>query len=344
MSRIARLARKSFPADGLTFATALIKTICDLAGERTLIEDAQADFLFSGMRDAIQRHDSSFLYEWMFKAANYQGVSDAVAETYLEEHGSVSATDVGAALRGKPPCPKLQSYWHFKNCGYRKSSRSCSEPRHVGHCPLPTHDCRTGSLNQSAYSLALFMRDIVGNDFVKWLDERVEQADQPNATDRAQRMAQAVIAPLRSVHGISDKLLNMSLATLLLAGDPERERWVTAGASMIAVDSLVHNFMTRSGILRRLRSTHTYGPQCYGPRGCAVVIDVVARRIDARKLNPDWPRTFQRLVQKSIWRFCALSELNICNGNRIDDTRRCKQTTCELYSRCDRLALSPRKA
>ncbi len=50
-------------------------------------------------------------------------------------------------------------------------------------------------------------------------------------------------------------LWSMILPELLLVGDPDRERWVTTGASFVAVDSLVHNHLNRTGILRRLDSS-----------------------------------------------------------------------------------------
>jgi hypothetical protein len=37
---------------------------------------------------------------------------------------------------------------------------------------------------------------------------------------------------------------------------------------MIAVDTLVHNFLHRTGILHRLDASHAYGPACY--HGCPV--------------------------------------------------------------------------
>ena len=187
------------------------------------------------------------------------------------------------------------------------------------------------------------MRDIAGGDFVAWLDSQLEQADHPKARDRVPRLGKSVLSPLRHVHGVSDKVLSMSLASLLLAGDPTRERWVAAGAGMIAIDTLVHNWMHRSGILRRLKAQHPYGPQCYGNGGCAMIIDRVARRIDARTFNPEFPKCFPRFVQKSIWLFCGQSERNISNGNRIQDSGRCKQVDCPLYDDCARVALNPRK-
>jgi hypothetical protein len=57
-------------------------------------------------------------------------------------------------------CPKLKTYWHFHGCRYNKLGRTCAEPDHISRCPLPTHDLRNGRLNQTAYSLYLFVRDI----------------------------------------------------------------------------------------------------------------------------------------------------------------------------------------
>jgi hypothetical protein len=68
----------------------------------------------------------------------------------------------------------------------------------------------------------------------------------------------ALIKPLSQVHGLSSKLWSMSLATLLLGLDNKRTLWRDVGGDMIAVDSLVHGFLTRSGILRGLNAEHPY--------------------------------------------------------------------------------------
>ena len=63
---------------------------------------------------------------------------------------------------------------------------------------------------------------------------------------------------------------------------------------MIAVDTLVHNFLHRTGILHRFRAEHAYGVACYRPGGCADIIDTVAQQIDARQFNPAaFPRSVQ---------------------------------------------------
>jgi hypothetical protein len=131
----------------------------------------------------------------------------------------------------------------------------------------------------------------------------------------------------------------MLLADLLLGADANRERWITTGAAMIAIDSLVHAFLHRTGNLRRLGCEHPYGPACYGPEGCASVIDGLARRIDAREFNADHPINFPRFVQAAIWAFCAEGGYGICNGNKIDGQQRCDQLYCPAYSTCDRVEL-----
>ena len=64
----------------------------------------------------------------------------------------------------------------------------------------------------------------------------------------------------------------MALSDLLLGADPKRERWIYTGAHLIVIDTLVHNWMHRTGILAELGAEHAYGPPCYRPGGCAQII------------------------------------------------------------------------
>ncbi|HLL13417.1 MAG TPA: hypothetical protein VK570_20305, partial [Rubrivivax sp.] len=194
---------------------------------------------------------------------------------------------------------------------------------------------------QTAYALFLFLRDVCGGDLVGWIDQRLASADDPDRADRAALMREALLEPLCGIHGVSHKVLSMALAGLLLGADPNRERWVSTGASMVAVDTLVHNWLHRTGTLRRLGAEHAYGPACYRPGGCASLIEEAARHIDARQFCPAGPAFFPRLVQKAIWLFCAEAGLGLCNGNRIDDRDRCGQHECPLFQGCERVALRP---
>jgi hypothetical protein len=202
---------------------------------------------------------------------------------------------------------------------------------------LPLHPLRNGRLNQTAYNLFLFIRDLADGNLVAWIDRQLAAADAPAESDRLTRLVESLVGPLRHVHGVSDKVLMMTLSGLLLASD--KPTWSEVGASMIAIDTLVHNFLHRTGILDRLDASHAYGVACYRPRGCADIIRSVSAQIDARQFNRNFPQIFPRFVQNAIWRYCAQNYFGICNGNRIDDRQPCQNGHCRLYWLCDRKPL-----
>ncbi|MBK8009717.1 MAG: hypothetical protein IPK23_15795 [Rhizobiales bacterium] len=118
------------------------------------------------------------------------------------------------------------------------------------------------------------------------------------------------------------------------------------GAEFIVVDRLIHNFMHRSGILKRHDCEHLYGPSCYGNQGCAKLLLSLSRGIDMRRFHHSFPQPFPRFVQTAIWRFCAASGEDICNGNQIDDESGAagtKSAICKVSAR-DRAAAGIEKA
>jgi len=320
-------------------AVRVIYRVCCLAGSTSLLDDIRAALAAEGVRAAIRRRKTAPVFDWLIVALSYQGIADAIASDYMQRHGCVTWRAIKRKLRHGATCPKLNSYWQFYDCGYSKLRRTCAEPDHIGRCPLPSHDLRNGRLNQTAYALYLFIRDLADKDLIGWIDERLQSADMPADADRLARLRAAAIDPLRQVHGVSDKVLTMALSCLLLGDPQKRRRWVETGASMIAVDTLVHNFLHRTGILHRFRAGHAYGAACYRPGGCADIIAAVADRIDARAFNPAFPAVFPRFVQHAIWRYCAQEGFNICNGNHIDDRKSCDNVYCQIYNICDRIAL-----
>jgi hypothetical protein len=276
----------------LSHAVRLIELVCRIAGARDLILDAVTEHERAKLTGAIKNHDNGYLFDWLMRAFSFQGVSDRVAAEYLRRNGSVTWRLVEANLRDVPSCPRLKNYWAFDQCGYDKGSSSCREPEHIESCPLPQHPLRNGRLNQTAYSLFLFMRDIAAGDLIAWLDTRVAEAkSDPNLA------IANLLDPLRNIFGVSDKVLCMSFSTLLVAVGEVKPEWVGVGTRMIAVDTLVHNFLHRSGILTRLNATHPYGPRCYAPGHCADILRAVSGRIDARQFNPAYPTNFPRFVQ-----------------------------------------------
>jgi len=322
----------------LTYAIDVVYAICCLAGSASYLDDIRADLRDRGVVRAVRDHNTPALFDWLIEVLSFQGISDSVASGYIARHGSVRCADISEALSRKPSCPKLGGYWRFFDCRYQKGTHKCSEPGHIDACPLPRHPLRNGRLNQTAYSLFLFMRDVADDDFVGWIDRQLDGVGS-NSSDRLADLREAVIGPLRNVYGVADKVLAMALSFLLLAAGKRRPLWLEAGATFVAIDTLVHNFLHRTGILRRLSADHLYGLGCYRPGGCADILGLLAAHIDARQFNPAFPATFPRFVQSAIWRYGAENGLDVCNGNRINDISRCDNMHCQLFLRCDRIAL-----
>jgi hypothetical protein len=328
----------------LTHARSLILQVCHLSGTAAFIDEAGLGPDGKDLRKAIGTRNTAALFDHLAAALSYQGISDDVAKNFMDRHGLASWHVIESDLRRRPSCQKLRSYWHFYDCRYNKSRFTCAEPGHLADCPLPRSWLRNGRLNQTAYSLYLFVRDVTDGDLVGWIDGRLQAVDKPPGPDRLARMRAALVDPLREVYGASDKVLTMALSQLLLGAPRARWHWREVGGSMIAVDTLVHNFLHRTGILQRFEAEHSYGPACYRPRGCAEIIEIVAGEIDASQFDRRFPEIFPRFVQYAIWRYCSQRGLDICNGNQIDDRKPCENVQCLLYPNCDRITLNSRKA
>jgi hypothetical protein len=259
-------------ATGLDYAVDMIHAVCRLAGVPSFVNALQAELQQHGIVEAVDHHDTVTLFDWLASALSFQGISDRIAHEYMTRHSQATWNDIARNLTTAPPCPKLAGYWRFYNCRYHKGSGTCAEPEHLPGCPLPTYRLRNGRLNQTAYSLFLFIRDVAAGDLVGWIDARLAESDEPNAPGRLARLRRALLSPLGEVYGVSDKVLSMTLSSLLLGAGQGRERWAEVGGSMIAVDTLVHNFLHRTGILGRLHAGHPYGPICYQWTGCVGVL------------------------------------------------------------------------
>ena len=312
--------------------------------------EIEAEAAAAGIAAAVVTHNTAALFTWLNGLFVYQGVSDVIAAGYARRHGLPDWADLASRLEHRrPACPHLVTVEALAGCGYRKTARTCAEPRRLARCPLPRLPLRKGSLNQAAFGLYLFIRDhCPGGDFVAWLDAQLAAADigaSANPSLRAAMLREGLLAPLVVVPGVSRKVWSLALATLLLGTAQTRptrvlrERWTAAGSGLIVVDTLVHNHLTRTGILSRLGREHAYGPRCQTEEGCLGVLAGLAARIDARAFASDLPAYCPRFVQHALWRFCSEAGWGICSGRRIARTVRCEQQQCPSYRDCDRLAL-----
>lgn len=308
----------------------------------TFLDDIQDRLGTAGVIAAVAARDPAPLFDWVVSLIARQGISNHAAEIFAERRGSATWVEVSARMAGDARCPRLRSRWHFEDCGFRRSTTTCSTPHHRLGCPITAIPARKGALAEAAVGLWLFIRDVASGDLVGWIDARLAGADPgPGYPDRTAAMRDAVLLPLLTIPGTGPKVWSMILAELLLGADASRERWVTAGASFVAVDSLVHAFLHRTGILDGLGAGHAYGPACHARGGCGDVIAGLAARIDAREFYAGFPQMFPRWVQFAIWRFCAAGALDLCNGNRIDDSRGCRQRFCSAFASCKKMVIKP---
>jgi hypothetical protein len=163
------------------------------------------EFRDQALCGAIERHDSAALFDRLIHDFSFQGISDEIAANYMRRHGQATWRSVRKNLAKGPSCPKLKSYWHFHACRFEKTSRTCAEPDHIAACPLPTHRLRNGHLNQIAYSLYLFIRDVAEGDLVGWRSRPlVASARWPDRAD-AQRLRRCRQDPGHGDVGHSDR-------------------------------------------------------------------------------------------------------------------------------------------
>jgi hypothetical protein len=305
----------------------------------SFLDEIDAEIREAGLDQAVAFDRTPPIFDWLLTTFSYQGISDRVAREYMKKHGTASWAIMEASLKASPSCRKLDSYWGYEGCRYDKGSVTCAEPDHIDGCPVPRPLLRNGRLNQTAYSLFLFVRDIAGGDLIGWMDSQLAAAAGSSSSELEAARQEALLGPLRNVYGVSDKVLTMALSGLLIGARDQRPAWFETGKAMIAIDTLVHNFLIRTGILDGCGTPHTYGSACYGKGGCGEIIRTLAGRIDARAFNPKFPPAFPRFVQHAIWRFCAADGLNLCNANRIDDRKPCQITYCYVHQKCERKSL-----
>ena len=77
---------------GAEYARGLMREICRIAGSGSYLQRLRHDLTQAGIKTAVANHDTPALYDWLIEAVSYQGVSNAAAWAYMEEHGRVLNT------------------------------------------------------------------------------------------------------------------------------------------------------------------------------------------------------------------------------------------------------------
>ncbi len=189
----------------------IIETVCRGSNTIAAIRSIGRNLERAGIVAAVKRHQTSVLFDWLIGMFSYQGVSDQAAANYIATHGNVTYSAVTTALASSScNCAKLAGYSDYRHCHYAKSRRRCAEPDLISSCPVPTHDLRKGDLNQLAYSLYFFLRDVCDSDLVAFIDRALTTADRPGHPDRVAMMREALFSPLKEIYGVSNRAAGSS--------------------------------------------------------------------------------------------------------------------------------------
>jgi hypothetical protein len=321
-------------------AVRLVQDLLRLDDSRRLLAKTDRASFAAGLHELVRQRDTPALYGCLMETLSFQGISDQIAADYLARHGNADWQAIRRQLRtSKSLCPKLQSFDAYEDCGFQKLKASCNNPSLLPTCLVPRLPLRKGQLNQLALSLYLFIRDRCAGDLIGFMHQLISTAAREEGSDPIAAARQALLKEFSGIYGIGPKLAAMALSSLLMAS--RRTAWRKLGRSLVVVDSLVHNFLHRTGILAAFKCSHGYGSACYGEAGCAVVLYRLAAAIDLSAIEPKAPAYHPRLLQYVIWEFCAQIGRDICNGNHIDDHQACQRTDCPICKRCSRLVLKP---
>jgi hypothetical protein len=123
-------------------ARSIVRRVCDIAGQVTWIDDLRYGAIEGGLVAAVANHDTAAIFDWLMRELSFQGISDAVAEGYMDRHGNVTWRK---SARSPPPrVRQAPGYWAFTGRQYHKGAQTCAKPDQFADCPLPRHPLRNG--------------------------------------------------------------------------------------------------------------------------------------------------------------------------------------------------------
>jgi hypothetical protein len=271
-------------------------------------------------------HRSIKLYQYLLECFLLAGGGDQSNLTYFSKQKLKPTFNRVRRALLTAHCPKLGSFEAFAGCGYQKGKKTCGEPGLLPTCPLPLLNMKKGALNRMAFSLHLFLREVCKNDFHAFVRNHFGDGQLPDMEIKPR--LEAFIKEVTRVANVGPKLAFMAFSGLFLT---KSEGWDyrRVGVQMIAVDSLVHNFLHRTGILALKGKNHKYGPVCHSGRGCLGVVEDLALKIDCRQFNRSYPAYFPRFIQSRLWWYCAKDGENVCNLNKCREGK--PNLDCDLY-------------
>lgn len=110
------------------------------------------------------------------------------------------------------------------------------------------------------FSLYFFLRDVCQNDFYRFIQTHFDKGKQ------AKSQVQDFIQTFSQVYNVGPKLIDMAFSHIYFTQYPGWD-YRRVGAEMVAIDTLVYNFLSRTGTLDEYKKPHKYGPACHTQKG-----------------------------------------------------------------------------
>src|SRR3954449_7303373 len=79
-------------------------SICSLASHPSYFTSLHHRLAKRGIVAAGRVHDTPALFGWLVEVLSLQGISDAAAFTFMDQHGRAQWEDVARSLRDQPAC------------------------------------------------------------------------------------------------------------------------------------------------------------------------------------------------------------------------------------------------
>jgi hypothetical protein len=83
-------------------ADALIRTVCAVAGSLSFLDEIDEEIRHAGLDPAVASGNTPPIFDWLLTAFSFQGISDRVARSYIEKHGTASWSAMETSLRVCP--------------------------------------------------------------------------------------------------------------------------------------------------------------------------------------------------------------------------------------------------
>jgi hypothetical protein len=287
--------------------------------------------------DSAINGNNAKLFKLLIRYFKYVGGSDYVADAVWDKMNPKPTYHRLKKELASAKCPKLRSFGDFHECGYSKTNKNCNESKFLRKCPLPRYGMKNGKLNQMVFSVYLFLRDQCKGDFPGFVQGIVgaESLKQLKGMkeDELGSAIRNLVGEMDQIFNVGPKLANMTLSELLSVKKVKGWDYSQLFPHMVAVDTLVHEFLHRTGTLKLYGLEHKYGESvCHSQNGCVGVINNISRQIDCKRYSEEYPEYYPRMVQVCIWKFCTDScNKNNCKYDQLDDL-------CEFYDWCEHLS------